>query len=656
MATNESKLKALSSSNRREKRGDNSVLVTAGTSLASTSATTMSWHDTTHKQISSKEVGDLRLQEAASLPQANESFSSVENSTRMSTSSHKGSARDFRSSRKGTTDTTKKGVTRNSGSNGTSSARHHVEEAAPTLGAVRVSGVGVESMSDDYTISQPPLRSAQDPDEARIPSVATATAVARDELEMEVRRQLMSEAVMAQVVAVDPEVPPPASRMETSVKTDEQLDDAKSQSKVSHHYTSLCLAFCCGVLLVGAIVLGVFFGVLWDNSDGTSSALDADNQGATMPTSPPTDNYSQPVSTPTEFPSNPSTPVGDGTESLLIDFLSAYVPDLGEDPQAPSTMALHWMEDEGITANDDMALETFVLVTVYFATGGDTWLFNTNWLDRSVDICDWYPGGMCSSSAENNYRSLRATTVSSSSQSSSRVKLQKLDIDDINLQGTFPTEIGLLTDLTTLHVKNNTGLVGTIPTEIGNLSLLGEFLGGYTSLTGTLPSTLFELNNLHKFDLEHASLITGTLPVNLWTLDSLVFLNLEGASFSGPLPKGTDGASPSIVLLKGNNLSGSIPDEEAASWDQLEVLDLSYNRLTGTIPYGFIGNLNDDLVQLRLEGNSLSGTVSEDLCDRLEAIDSNEQESFIFIALAVNVAHTAAGMERTAEPKKTTES
>jgi Leucine-rich repeat (LRR) protein len=64
--------------------------------------------------------------------------------------------------------------------------------------------------------------------------------------------------------------------------------------------------------------------------------------------------------------------------------------------------------------------------------------------------------------------------------------------------GTFPTEIGLLTKLTSLVVLDNSGLRGTVPKELANLAQLEILYLDRNDLSGTLPEELSRATNLRK--------------------------------------------------------------------------------------------------------------------------------------------------------------
>ena len=102
------------------------------------------------------------------------------------------------------------------------------------------------------------------------------------------------------------------------------------------------------------------------------------------------------------------------------------------------------------------------LVALYNATDGDNWYDNTNWLS-DAPLGEWY-------GVDTNDNG----------------RVVELELDDNNLTGELPTELGNLTNLEDLELSDN-DLAGQIPPEFGRLSNLDD-LNLYTNqLTGTIP-------------------------------------------------------------------------------------------------------------------------------------------------------------------------
>jgi len=173
------------------------------------------------------------------------------------------------------------------------------------------------------------------------------------------------------------------------------------------------------------------------------------------------------------------------------------------------------------------------LVALYNATDGANWTNNTNWLsDRPID--EWY-GVSCVSGRVNS-----------------------LDLNNNNLTGNIPPEIGELTQLTWLDLGWNK-LTGNIPPEIGKLTQLSNLYLSANKLTGNIPPEIGKLTQLSNLYLGVNNL-TGNIPSEIGKLTQLYALQLSY-----------------------NNLTGSIP-EELANLSNLTTFDLRYNRLTGQIP------------------------------------------------------------------------
>jgi Leucine-rich repeat (LRR) protein len=101
-------------------------------------------------------------------------------------------------------------------------------------------------------------------------------------------------------------------------------------------------------------------------------------------------------------------------------------------------------------------------------------------------------------------------------------------------------------------------------------------------------------------------------------MPSLLYLDLSENSLSGTIPNLANSPSIAHLFLNNNSFWGSLPENLPPS-----VIDawFQYNTFTGEIPPQF-GVGFENLTELLLHGNGLSGELSSDLCDsgiRLEA-------------------------------------
>lgn len=172
--------------------------------------------------------------------------------------------------------------------------------------------------------------------------------------------------------------------------------------------------------------------------------------------------------------------------------------------------------------------------------------------------------------------------------------LRDLRLAENNLVGSFPEEIFQVTNLRRLFLDQN-GITGTIPTLIGKMDLLIDFHAIGVPFQGLIPSELGMLTRLVTMVLRDNEFV-GTIPTELNNMVNLEILSI------GRSPEAGQG-----------NLGGPLPSFSTLPF--LELLDLSLNKLNGTVPRDFfLGNQRtDDLVIVRLDRNELTGTVPKQL-------------------------------------------
>ena len=251
------------------------------------------------------------------------------------------------------------------------------------------------------------------------------------------------------------------------------------------------------------------------------------------------------------------------------------------------------------------------LTALYYATDGVNWRNRDNWL-TGEPLENWY-----------------GVEVNAGG------RVVRVELADNNLFGTLPPELGQLSHLESLLLKDNYYLTGSIPPELGNLAQLREFSLSGASVTGAIPPELGNLSNLNTLELTFNTLtgaipaelgnlsnlkrlkldrneLTGAIPPELGNLSQLKELSIEANKFEvGPEPgEGSDssGTGPSRSSVTG--LTGAIPPE-LANLSMLEILRLSKNSLTGSIPPELSGLSN--LKMLSLAQNDLAGGVPPEL-------------------------------------------
>lgn len=235
--------------------------------------------------------------------------------------------------------------------------------------------------------------------------------------------------------------------------------------------------------------------------------------------------------------------------------------------------------------------EKNALIAIYNATGGANWTNTTGnsypWpvSNPDADVVAWYGVGV------------------------SNGHVVSLNLQNNNLIGTIPVEIGNLPNLTYLSFNNNS-LTGSVPSQIGQLTNLTSLNLSRNQLSGALPSQFYNLIKLEFLDLNNNQ-FSGAISSQLGQLVKLKVVNITSNSFSGPIPTQIGLLTDLISFAAGvNQLSGSIPVEFCQLTNLTEVY-LSSNQLTGSIPSQI--NQLTNVTGIYLNVNKLSGELPSEI-------------------------------------------
>ncbi|KAK1377935.1 Protein kinase domain-containing protein [Heracleum sosnowskyi] len=201
--------------------------------------------------------------------------------------------------------------------------------------------------------------------------------------------------------------------------------------------------------------------------------------------------------------------------------------------------------------------------------------------------------------------------------------------------------LGRVDRLVTLELFSNK-LSGMIPASVFNLSLLNVFNLADNQLQGSIPSDFgLTLPNLQKIQLSN-NRFTGSIPVSLSNASKLQVIDLQFNHFSGPisvdfgrllylqklglesnnlglgeqsdlsfLDSLTNCSSIKILELGGNNFQGSLPPSVANLSNELTMISLADNQISGSIPSEISKFIN--LIFLSLKGNQFTGIIPSEI-------------------------------------------
>ncbi|MCP5047983.1 MAG: hypothetical protein GY940_12475 [bacterium] len=268
--------------------------------------------------------------------------------------------------------------------------------------------------------------------------------------------------------------------------------------------------------------------------------------------------------------------------------------------------------------------ERAALIALYNSTGGDNWTNNSGWKTTPLDA-----DGFAGAGSEDSWFGI---TVSGS-------HVLEIKLDNNQLNGSIPMELGNLTELEELYLHHNQ-LTGTIPSQLGDLLKLEILHLCCNQLDGGIPASLGNLSELEELHL-YSNLLSGSIPPELGNLSTLGTLYLYSNQLTGSIPPELGNLLKlSDLRLNHNQLTGSIPMELGAL-SKLGNLFCHSNQLSGMIPQQLDSLSN--LEELNLGSNKLEGEIpftSKDFPDlvdnrsdfRWNALYSNDETLKNFLA------------------------
>ncbi|XP_044485068.1 receptor-like protein 1 [Mangifera indica] len=221
--------------------------------------------------------------------------------------------------------------------------------------------------------------------------------------------------------------------------------------------------------------------------------------------------------------------------------------------------------------------------------------------------------------------------------------LEKLYLANNSLSGSLRMSIHSHMSLKELDISINS-FYGYIPTRIGAyLPMLQTLNISRNALNGSIPSSFGDMKSLESLDLSH-NLLIGQIPYQIaMHCLSLQFLVLSNNSLHGEIFPTTFNLKSLLKLqLDGNNFTGKIPD--SLSKCSLEGLYISDNHLVGMLPR-WLGNMSN-LRDIIMSNNHLEGPILVEFCqlEKLEVLDLSENNitgslPFCFPPLSIKQVH-----------------
>jgi Leucine-rich repeat (LRR) protein len=280
----------------------------------------------------------------------------------------------------------------------------------------------------------------------------------------------------------------------------------------------------------------------------------------------------------------------------VMDFVSQYSDqDNLDDSSSAQFKAARWMaleDSKSLPLQGPRFLQRYALMTLYFATGGEHWLYDLNFASPNRDECHW----------NHEFRQPHGSSYELGVNCGNDNQVTSLSIDAMGLTGTLPTELSLLTHMQHLSLRSNS-LSGDIP-NLHTMTQLTSLTLTYNNYSTKLPTWLGKLSNLSFLGLTNNN-FRSTIPTDLLKLTSLESLALDDNSLTGSLDSIEKMNWLKNIYLHGNQFTGTLNNDFLSDLNKLEVLNLSNNLLKGGVPRDLMHHTT--LKILVLNDNKLNG-------------------------------------------------
>ncbi|KAL0372782.1 UNVERIFIED_CONTAM: Receptor protein kinase TMK1 [Sesamum calycinum] len=190
-------------------------------------------------------------------------------------------------------------------------------------------------------------------------------------------------------------------------------------------------------------------------------------------------------------------------------------------------------------------------------------------------------------------------------------RVTRIQIKNLNLQGSLPSSLNKLSSLQVFEVQDN-HLGGPFPSFSG-LSSLQTIIVSRNNFTSIPPDFFDGLTSLQSVTLDYNPFSSWVIPDGLKSATTLQMFSATSTNITGPMPDifGSD-KFPSLISLRlsYNNLEGPLPSSFAGSSIQSLWLNgqKSSSRLNGSI--AVLQNMTQ-LSVVWLHGNSFSGPIPD---------------------------------------------
>ena len=285
--------------------------------------------------------------------------------------------------------------------------------------------------------------------------------------------------------------------------------------------------------------------------------------------------------------------------------------------QALLWLAHHDPAELPLDSHLDYLTQRFVLAELYMATDGENWDQTTTtqvkWLSYRPE-CEWNVEEVDADEDAGN------GDYGAWCDDDGGKYITWLELNHMNLNGTIPNSLGLLTHLTFLSLHENV-LKGTIPRSFQLLQQLTALDLHTNEITGWIPREVHTLHKLEKIELQHNKMKGGFDGIH--QMDKIKYMDFSHNKHEGNLKffkKMADMKGLEYFDISNNGIGGKI-ETYIGALTNLKTLALSSNKITGRIPT-HVGAMSS-LEHLHLDHNELTGSLPTQLGKLSDLISLN---------------------------------
>jgi hypothetical protein len=401
--------------------------------------------------------------------------------------------------------------------------------------------------------------------------------------------------------------PPSTTVVAVAVEADivyVEVSPEAAPTKTTWYKSRSTLSFVTIIVLLLAVVLGVSIGL---SSRNGSSSNDPSNSSNSAPISAPiavvmsTNAHITAMPTLAPIAIDPNITIRAAVLTSYINNITLTNQKISANGTSPESKDLSWLIYNDTTLNtsamiseDDPIAERSIgfqiwqkypLLVMWFQQQEDMkWPITAGWLVESSE-CAWY-GIECGNRYVTYFFDVFNFSHGGFKNAVTQILFKLLG----SYLGTFPVDIGLLTNLEHFKIVNTYGAVdnekylqGNLPESIGQWTVLTYFNVGSNRLKGTLPDSIGQWTALTYFDVGLNDL-TGALPESISQWSALTYFNVNSNALTGTLPDSI-GKWTALTHFNGNNnyLTGTLPSS-IGQWTVLTYIDVSNNAFNGTLP------------------------------------------------------------------------